>query len=67
MELGASRNTATCAAIQELLSILLSPKVHYRVHKSPLMLPILSQINPVHNTSFYLSKIRINIIHPHVS
>jgi hypothetical protein len=35
---------------------LLKPKVHHHVHKSPLLEPILSQVNPVRPIDPYLPK-----------
>jgi hypothetical protein len=38
--------------------------IHHRVHKSPLLGPILSQLNPVRPIHPYLPKVRLNVILP---
>jgi hypothetical protein len=67
MEMSPSWKAASSAVSRTLPSILWNPKVHYRVQKSPPLVPILSLTSPVHTTSSCLSKIHYNIIHPPTS
>jgi hypothetical protein len=64
MELNPSGGAANSAATQEFPSILWNPKVHYRGHKSPLLVPILNLIYPIHTIPTYLCKIHFNIVNP---
>ena len=55
------------SANEEIPRNLWSQVFHYRVHQSHPLVPIVSQINPIHNLQSYSFKLHFNIILPSVT
>jgi hypothetical protein len=64
MEQNPSREANDCPGNEEHPCLSWNPNVHYCVHKSLPLFPVLSQLNPHYTLPHYFSKIHYNIILP---
>jgi hypothetical protein len=66
MELSITQEATSCAATWELPSILWNRKVHYHIHKSFPLVPMLNQTIPVNTTPHAISPRSIFILSTHL-
>jgi hypothetical protein len=64
MEQSPSWEASRFSASQAISWILWKPKFHYRLDKCSPLIPLLNQINPVHDPTSCLLRIHLNIILP---
>jgi len=64
MDQSAPGKADSSSANEEISSILWISEAHYRIHNSPPLVPVLSQINPIYNTPFNCCNIHFNIKFP---